>query len=95
MKPDKQHKVFSYIDIQLIVPENHHWSISLKKRNEILKENVPGARPGSYMSTETKIPLPHPDRSHRKQSGMLGYGRPFGKVEKRLLWVVLSSVLLG
>lgn len=30
----------------------------VKKRNEILKENVPGARPESYMSTETKYHYP-------------------------------------
>lgn len=30
----------------------------VEKRNEILKENVPGARPGSYMSTETKYHYP-------------------------------------
>ncbi len=30
----------------------------IEKRNEILKENVPGARPGSYMSTETKYHYP-------------------------------------
>ncbi len=31
----------------------------IAKRNEILKENVPGERPGSYMTTEVKYDYPH------------------------------------
>jgi hypothetical protein len=30
----------------------------IEKRNEILKENIPGSNPGSYMTTETKYDFP-------------------------------------